>query len=179
MQVPIYDWMKSHPTLEQDPVNGFDPNAVTVSDKVEIAAPARIVWQILTDLPRYHEWNPFCIHAESTLEMGAAVNMRLINYAAPGSIVPNCEYICAFEPEHMLSWEARHVDWWPYPARRDQVIEKTGPDSCTYISTDAFLGNNGIHVYNFAGPWVKRAFDHSCRQLKLRAEAFFAAEKGE
>jgi len=173
----LLDWMNSHPTLADDPVSGFDPEAVTVSETVAIDAPARIVWAILTDMPRYNEWNPFCVRAESTLDMGAAVHMKLVSYAAPGSLVPNCEYICAFDPERMISWELPHSDFWPYPARRDQVIEATGPESCRYVSTDAFLGANGIHVYRFAGPWVKRAFDDSGRALKARAEELYAAEK--
>ncbi|WP_226016602.1 SRPBCC domain-containing protein [Novosphingobium sp. FKTRR1] len=174
----LLEWMKTAPSLAQDPVSGFDPDAVTVSQTVEIAAPARVVWQVLTDMPRYNEWNPFCVRAESTLELGAAVNMTLMNYAVPGSLVPNCEFICAIEPERLISWEMVHSDFWPYPARRDQVIEATGPASCRYFSTDAFLGANGIHVFRFAGPWVKRAFDDSAHALKARSEALFAAEKG-
>ena len=170
-------WMKSHPTLADDPVSGFDPDAVTVSETVEIAAPARVVWAVLTDMPRYAEWNPFCVRASSTLEMGAAVDMTLVNYAVPGTLVPNCEYICAREPERMISWEMVHSDFWPYPARRDQVIEPTGDASCRYFSTDAFLGANGIHVFRFAGPWVKRAFDDSARALKARAEMLYAQEQ--
>ena len=173
----LLDWMKTAPTLADDPVSGFDPDAVTVSETVEIAAPARVVWQVLTDMPNYNEWNPFCVRAESTLEMGAAVTMKLVNYAAPGSLVPNCEFICAFDPERMISWEMIHSDAWPYPARRDQVIEPTGEASCRYFSTDAFLGANGIHVFRFAGPWVKRAFDDSARALKARAEMLYAQEQ--
>ena len=172
----MLDWMKQAKTLAEDPVNGFDPDAVTESVTVDIDAPARIVWDILCDMQRYNEWNPFCVKAVSELKMGAAVDMRLMNYAAPGSIVPKCEYICALDKERMISWEMVHTDAWPYPARRDQVITPTGPNSCRYYSTDAFLGNNGIHVYRFAGPWVKRAFDDSAYALKARAEAFFAAE---
>lgn len=172
----MLEWMKSAPTLNTDPHSGFDPEAVTVSDTVEIAAPARIIWEILCDMPRYNEWNPFCIRAQSTLKMGAAVDMTLVNYAVPGTLVPNCEYICALEPERQLSWEMRYSDAWPYPARRDQIIEATGTDRSRYYSTDAFLGTNGIHVYRFAGPWIKRAFDDSAVALKVRAEAMFAQE---
>lgn len=171
----LLEWMKTAPTLADDPDAGFDPDAVTVSETVDIAAPARVVWDILCDMPRYGEWNPFCIRAVSTLEMGAPVDMTLVNYAAPGTLVPNCEYICAFEPDRMISWEMHYSTQWPYPARRDQVIEATGDESCRYVSTDAFLGTNGIHVFRFAGPWVKRAFDDSARALKARAEAFHAA----
>ena len=173
----LLDWMKNAPTLADDPIAGFDPEAVTESITVDIDAPARVVWDILTDMPRYNEWNPFCVRAISTLEMGAAVEMTLVNYASPGSLVPNLEYICAFEPERMISWEMKYTDAWPYPARRAQVIEAPGPNSCRYFSTDAFLGNNGIHVFRFAGPWVKRGFDDSARALKARAEAFFAASR--
>lgn len=156
----------------EDPLAGYDPGAVTASDTIEIAAPARVVWDILTDLPRYGEWNPFCVRAESTLEMGAPVFMTLVSYTMPGTLFPNCEYVCAFEPEKLLSWELRHTPEWPYAARRDQIIEATGPESCRYRSTDAFLGASGIHVFRFCGPWVKRAFDDTARALKARAEAF-------
>ena len=171
---PALAWTRTAPTLADDPVAGFDPNAVTVSETVEIAAPARLVWAVLTDLPRYAEWNPFCVRAVSSLAMGAPVAMTLVNYAAPGTLVPNLEYICAFEPERLISWEMRFTPEWPYPARRDQVIEATGPDSCRYFSTDAFLGANGIHVFRFAGPWIERAFTDSARALKARAEMMSA-----
>jgi len=168
------EWMNLAPTLADDPLSGFDADAVTVSETVDIGAPAGIVWDILCDMPRYGEWNPFCVRAVSTLEMGAAVHMTLANYAVPGTLVPNCEYICALEPGRLISWEMPYSAEWPYPARRDQIIEPTGDASCRYVSTDAFLGANGIHVHRFAGPWVKRAFDDSARALKARAEAFYA-----
>lgn len=173
----MLDWMKAAKSVAEDPIMGFDPEAVTRSETVEINAPASTVWQVLTDLPRYNEWNPFCIRAVSTLKLGDPIEMTLINYAtAGGPTVPNLEYICAFEPDRLISWEFPNLDFWPYPARRDQVIEATGVESCRYYSTDAFFGANGIHVFRFAGPWVKRAFDDSARALKARAEALFAAQ---
>jgi len=157
--------------MSEDPNLKFDPDSVVRSDRVEIDAPAEVVWQILVDMPRYGEWNPFCIKCDSTLEMGAPVNMVLNDYTNPGATVPNVEYVCAFDRPKMLSWELPHSDAWPYPARRDQIIESLGADRCAYHSTDAFLGPNGIHVMRFAGGWVKRAFDDSARALKARAEA--------
>lgn len=172
----MLDWMESSKSHLEDPIFGLDPDAVTRSITVDIDAPAATVWAVLTDLARYNEWNPFCIRAVSTLEMGAPIEMTLINYAtAGGPTVPNLEYICACEPEKLLSWEFPNLDYWPYPARRDQVIEPIGPKTCRYYSTDAFLGANGIHVFRFAGPWVKRAFDDSALAVKARAEALFAS----
>ncbi|OJU23537.1 MULTISPECIES: SRPBCC domain-containing protein [unclassified Sphingomonas] len=161
----------------EDPRTWFNPDAVVRSERVEIDAPAALIWEILTDLPRYGEWNPFCIAAESTLEMGAPVHMTLKSYTEPDATFPNCEYVCAFEPEKLLSWQLPYDDAWPYPARRDQIIEALGPDRCAYHSTDAFLGDTGIHVMRFCGPWVKRAFDDTAQALKARAEAIHARRK--
>lgn len=159
-----------------DPFALYDADILIASDPIEIDAPAMLVWDILTDLPRYGEWNPFCVWAQSTLEMGAPVHMRLVNYANPGTLAPNCEYICGFEPGRLLSWEALDLEVWPYPARRDQMIEPLGPDRCRYQSTDAFTGPNGIHVMRFCGPWVTRAFNDTAKALKVRAEAMHRGE---
>lgn len=175
--IPMAAWMNSAPKLAADPVNGLVPEAIVVSETFDIAAPASVVWEILTDFPNYSDWNPFCVRAEARLEMGSPVVMKLVVPGAPGQLVPNCEYICAIEPERMISWELPHNEYWPYPARRDQIIEATGPASCRYVSTDAFLGQNGIHVMRFCGPWVKQAFDSTGRALKERAEARYAQRK--
>jgi hypothetical protein len=160
-----------------DPFQIYDRSILVASAPVEIEAPASVVWEILMDMGRYGEWNPFCVRAESALELGAPVRMSLVDYANPGRLVPNVEYICALEPERLLSWEFRYDPAWPYPARRDQIITPLGPGRCRYISTDAFTGENGIHVMRFAGPWIERAFNDTARALKRRAEAIHQAGK--
>ncbi len=162
-----------------DPFAVYDNATLVASEPVEIDAPASVVWEILTDMPRYGAWNPFCVRAESTLEIGAPVTMSLVDYTGGGQLAPNIEYVCAFEPERLLSWELRDDPAWPYPARRDQVIEALGPERCRYLSTDAFLGPNGIHVMHFCGAWVKRAFDDTAKALKKRAEAIHAERIGQ
>ena len=89
-----------------DPNLAVDPDAIVISEKVGINAPASVVWDILTDMPKYGEWNPFCVECESTLEMGAPVKMKLKSYVNAGpEFFDNCEYVCAFEPEKLLSWQ--------------------------------------------------------------------------
>jgi hypothetical protein len=159
-----------------DPVTGYDPQNEVRSITVEIDAPASVVWEILTDLPRYGEWNPFCIKAESTLKLGAPIIMHLTNFWNQ-DISIHTETVCANEPQRLLSWK---LDWeagWPYAARRDQVIAPLGPDRCAYHSTNVFYGDTGVHVMRFAGPWVTAAFDNTARALKARAEAMWAAAR--
>jgi len=155
-------------------LNYIDPDAIVVSKTVQISAPPSLVWKILLDMKNYNKWNPFCVECESTLEMGAAVNMKLKSYVnCEPSHFNNTEYICEIIPEEKISWQLPHYEAWPYPARRDQFIQKLGTNKSSYYSTDQFLGPNGIHVMRFAGPWVKQAFDDTADALKVYAENLY------
>jgi hypothetical protein len=161
---------RSRGVQEEDKL-AFDPDAVVVSQSVIIDASAEKVWKVLVDFGRYGEWNPFCVAAEGTLALGEPLKMTLKNYLEPGGFFDNTEFFCAIDAPHLISWEAPWVEEWPYPARRDQIIEPLSTDQCRYHSTDAFLGPHGIHVMRFAGPWVKRAFDDTAFALKAYVEA--------
>jgi hypothetical protein len=160
-----------------DPRTGYDPDHVARSIRVEIDAPPRIVWRVLVDLPRYGEWNPFCVACQSTLEIGAPVAMTIASPWNPAERNQVVEHLCAFEPERLLSWQMPWSEAWPYAGRRDQVIERLGPERCAYYSTDAFLGESGVHIMRFAAGWVKAGFDATARALKARAEAIWASER--
>ncbi|MDA0630411.1 MAG: SRPBCC domain-containing protein [Proteobacteria bacterium] len=157
--------------MQEEDKLAFDPDAVVVSQSVIIDASAEKVWKVLVDFGRYGEWNPFCVAAEGTLALGEPLKMTLKNYLEPGGFFDNTEFFCTIDAPHLISWEAPWVEEWPYPARRDQIIEPLSTDQCRYHSTDAFLGPHGIHVMRFAGPWVKRAFDDTAFALKAYVEA--------
>lgn len=152
----------------------YEPTTLVRSVTVEIGAPCEVVWDVLTDLDRYPQWNPFCLAAVSTLAMGAPVEMVLADYTGAGGTLLNTEYVCAFVPERLLSWELRATHESPYAARRDQIIEPAGEESCRYYSTDAFLGEFAHDIMADTGAWVKRAFDDTAIALKRRSELVYA-----
>ena len=156
--------------MSADARYAFDPEAVVCSEKVHIAAPPEKVWDVLVNFDRYREWNPFCVEAKGILAVGEPLTMKLKNYLIPGDYFDNVETICEVSPPHCIAWSAPWLDAWPYPARRDQIIEADEHGDCVYYSTDAFLGPYGIHVMRFAGPWVKRAFDDTAHALKAFVE---------
>jgi hypothetical protein len=162
---------------EFDPKTGYNPDHVARSARVEIDAPASVVWDVLIDLPKYGEWNPFCVKCESTLEMGAPVVMTIASLWDPSEINVMTEFVCAYEPEKLLAWEMYWSEAWPYAGRRDQVIERLGPEKCAYYSTDAFLGANAIHIHRFAQSWISAAFTTTARALKARAEQIYSAQR--
>lgn len=151
-----------------------DKNLVR-SVSVDIAAPAELVWSILIDLPSYPQWNPYTVKVESTLRLGDPVNLFLPNPVAPGELLHVVEYLVDFEPHHLLAWEMRSSASNPDAARREQLIERTGPDSCRYHTTDQFLGPTADAVMAKHGAWVKQGFDAVALAVKARAESLHAA----
>ncbi|MGM0930529.1 MAG: SRPBCC domain-containing protein [Actinomycetota bacterium] len=160
--------------MSELPIPSYDPATLVRSIAVEIEAPARVVWQVLTDLDNYSHWNPFCVSARSTLEIGAPVEMTLTDYSGGTETFQYIEYVCAVVPERLLSWELRATEVSPQAARRDQVIEHIAETRCLYYSTDAFLGEAAQEIMAESGAWVKRAFDDSAVALKKRSETLYA-----
>lgn len=142
---------------------------------VDIAAPAELVWSILIDLPRYLQWNPYTVKVESTLRLGEPVNLYLPDPNQPGELLHVIEQLTDFEPYRLLAWEMHASASNPDAARREQVIERTGPDSCRYHTTDQFLGPTADTVMANHGPWVKQGFDAVALAVKAHAESLHAA----
>lgn len=150
-------------------------NLVT-SIKVEIDAPASVVWEVLTDFERYSEWNSFCISIESSRNIDELVYMK-VRIPGTDQVIPVNEYLVAYEPERLLSWEQRPTNDNKDAARRDQYIEELGPERSSYFTTDMFLGLNADTIMQEHGAWVKQAFDQVARDVKNRAEAVYAKQQ--
>jgi hypothetical protein len=150
-------------------------NLVT-SIKVEIDAPASLVWEVLVDFDRYGEWNSFCPGFKTSGGIGDMVYMQ-VRIPGTDQIIPVNEILVAWEPERLLSWEQRSTDDNKDAARRDQYIEALGPERCSYFTTDLFLGLNADKIMKEHGAWVKQGFDQVARDLKRRAEALQAERR--
>jgi hypothetical protein len=148
-------------------------NLVT-SITVDIDAPASVVWEVLTDFPRYGEWNSFCVGFETSGRLGDLVYMQ-VRIPGTDTVIPVNETLIAWEPEQLLSWEQRPGADNKDAARRDQYLEADGPGRCRYFSTDQFLGLNADTIMRNHGAWVKQGFDACARDVKRRAEALHAA----
>ena len=143
-------------------------NLVT-SIKVEINAPASVVWEVLADLENYRLWNRFCPDIRCGLKLNDLVEMKT-RHPLTGEVWPVNEYLVAIEPEQLLSWEQRPVPENKDAARRDQYIEAIDANRCTYFTTDQFLGLNADTIIREHGAWVKIAFDQVAEDVKHRAE---------
>jgi hypothetical protein len=146
------------------------PENIVTSNKVDIAAPAAVVWEVLTDLARYREWNPFTVQIESTLKLGEPVDLHIPVPGQRGQEMVVREFLVAFEPDRLLSWEQRPSGESKDAARRDQYIEMLDAEHSRYFTTDIFLGVNADDIMGKFGPWVKASFDAVAEGVKAQAE---------
>lgn len=75
----------------------------TMSATIEIAAPPMAVWTILTDLSRYHEWNPLFVEATGDIAVGKRVTLRS-KHPANGRLMTVKPKIVTAEPGTELRW---------------------------------------------------------------------------
>jgi hypothetical protein len=68
----------------------------------EINASASRVWQVLTDLERYAEWNPQIPSASGRLEVGQRIRLRLALPARP--TLDLSAIIEEVQPDRLLTW---------------------------------------------------------------------------
>lgn len=70
-----------------------------------LSASAGLVWDVLTDFPRYGEWNPFITAIDGELRLGARLHVTLaLPGRKPRTIAPT---VVALEPERRLRWRGR------------------------------------------------------------------------
>lgn len=145
-----------------------DPDPFIQSITVEIDAPAAFVWEVLIDVARYPEWNPFTHKAVTDFSIGSPVRLTVPDPKGSDELFEFDEYMRAFEPCRLLAWGI------PDYALREQIITPLSPNRCTYHTTDRWFGE-GIADYVNHGDYVQRGFDSVALALKARVEALRSA----
>lgn len=73
--------------------------------EIEICATASRVFEVLTDLERYSEWNPFIIEAHGNLEVGSRLSIRI--RPPGGKEQPFKVTVLRLEKDREFSWLGR------------------------------------------------------------------------
>jgi Polyketide cyclase / dehydrase and lipid transport len=143
---------------------------------IEIDTPASVVWDVLTDIEAYGEWNPFCVGIKTTFEMGSLVDM-LVHDPNMDTLRVVQERLCAYDKPTLLAWNIPESQNEGYTARRDQIVTPLGPTRCSYVTTDRFGGGMGQAVIDDNRAWIIEGFNAMCHALKTRAETIYAAQR--
>ena len=139
-----------------------------IRSELEIAAPAAEVWGILTDFPRYQEWNPFITEFKSDGVVGNPLRLLLSlpegrDYRIKATLLRNdADYELRFRSHLLLPglFDGEHF-------LRVQAVD---PRRTRFVQGENFSGA----LLRFSGRTltkVARGFDYMNEALKRRAEA--------
>ncbi|MGE5185424.1 MAG: SRPBCC family protein [Acidobacteriota bacterium] len=111
---------------------------IEVSAEQEIDASADAVWNVLTDLDHFGEWNPFIREAHGKTNVGGEVRVRV----KPSLHVPLVFHasVTASQPGRELRWHGEVLSRWI--ARGDHVfaIEPLGEHRVRFVQRERFTG---------------------------------------
>lgn len=143
--------------------------AFAIDDSVRIDAPAEVAWGVLTDLPRYPEWNPFCLTAESTLEPGAPIVMR-VRLVGPRPLTQR-ERIRSVTPGSGFSYSMIPVPGRALHSLRSHTLTPLDERSCRYDSHFELGGWLAPVVAGLLGGALRHGFGAMTAALAERAAA--------
>lgn len=133
------------------------------------------MWEVVTDLARYPEWNPFVIECRSTLAVGAPIDMRV--RLLPPRPFWQREEILAHEPGRRLCYGLRGAFAGGLASERCHVVTARGDAGAHYASTFALRGPLAPVVAALLGRRLARGFAGMTQALAQRAEALATAAR--
>lgn len=147
--------------------------AVRTLQHLEIEAPAERVWEVITDLDRYPEWNPFVVACRSSLAVGAPIEMRVHVFRSFAQ--PQRETIFEHVPGRRLCYGVPMGSLGALASRRCHHLEPRGAHT-HYVSEFELRGWMAPVVRLLLGRRLAAGFAAMSAALKARAEAMNGSE---
>ena len=144
-------------------------NTTVVSTVVEIGAPQGFVWDVLVDFARYPDWNPYTVRVDTTLQIGAPVELYLPDPVKPGGTFRTTEWLRILDPPQHLQYDTGEQIPGMH-AVRDQWVSDLGGGRSSYRTTDVFTGQIAEVVFASQADWVTAGFNAMAHALAGRAE---------
>jgi uncharacterized protein YndB with AHSA1/START domain len=144
-----------------------------VRSEIDIDAPAERVWDLITDLPRYPEWNRFTPRM-SARKVVVGDEFDLDCQMTEKQLLKNeHEVFLSYEPEcYKVCWGTSRKRGRPgIKSFRWQICVPMGDGRTHFVNFEEFHGALAPLVYLLYGGKMKRAFASYCFALKKRAES--------
>ncbi len=136
--------------------------------EITIDAPAHRVWEVLTDLGSFPDWNPFMQRASGEV----AVGKKLVVYLKPpgGMGMSFKPRVLKIDPNREFRWLGHLVVKGIFDGEHIFEIEPTGDAKCIFVQREEFRGIMVSPMLAMIGKSTVRGFKEMNQALKTRAE---------
>jgi len=140
-----------------------------INHTLTVNAPTETVWNVISDLDAYGEWNPFVVACDSTLEVNSPINMQV--KLVPFFAFPQKETILSHDPSHQLSYGIS-LPFNALSSVRSHTVQVLSPGVTEYKSTFELSGWLSPLVKWMLQSRLKKGFDGMAEGLQERSESF-------
>ena len=142
---------------------------INVSATITIDAPIETVWQVITDVNAYHEWNPLIPSAQGEARTGSSIDMLI---CPPGLMRRQALVkVLAVEPKREFRWLGRWGLPWILDGNHAFHLEALGPAQTQLTQKEKFSGILAIPFAPAVVPRMTQGFEAMNKALKARCEA--------
>ena len=147
--------------------------SLVIEHDLSVDAPADRVWEVVCDLARYPEWNPFVVACASTLAVGdpIAMRVRLFSHWAQ----PQREQVLEHERGRWLCYGLPPSRLGALVSRRSHEVVAAGAARTRYRSHFELGGWLAPLVALLLGRRLRAGFGAMSAALKARAETLARA----
>jgi hypothetical protein len=140
-----------------------------VSGASQIEAPIENVWKALVDFDQYPEWNTFTPIAETDLQIGSPIKLKVVMPLRSDST--RIEWINLVEPGQTICWGMHMGHPWLLCANRWQMLRTLDDGLTEYLTIDKFSGLLVPMVMALYGEPMRLGFQSVADNLKKWVEA--------
>jgi hypothetical protein len=130
-----------------------------IHTELEIDAPPERVWETLTDLASYEEWNPNVTFAAGTLEEGAEVDLRIQpTHGRERSITAT---VTAVEPQRTLQWVGTVGGRWLFEGQHTFELQPLDGNRTRFVNRERVSGVTAPIVVRDDSAQAYEAMNHA------------------
>ena len=141
----------------------------TVCTHIEIDAPIDRIWEILVDLDRYHEWNPFISRARGRIAPGATFEVSPQSDRGKRHVfVPQ---VTDYQEHREFTWTGAFYFRWLALGDHTFRLTPIGDGRVRLDHDERIYGLVSLFVWLMAKKQIRIGFEAMNQALKERAEA--------
>lgn len=105
---------------------------------IEIAAPPESVWEVLTDVDSYEEWNPHITHVSGDLRTGASLEIAVDRIDASSRTLT--VRVSTIDPPRKLQWIGTLGSKWLFQGTHTFELQELDSDRTQFVNHERLTG---------------------------------------